>query len=326
MARPVLLLCVLLATWSHVGASPAPLNGSIVIDVAALGQTLWGVGFEIQSDSIGSGNKGLPDSNASVPWDLVPSERVRFATTILAGFRYCRLGLGLYFRGLTPDAKNIVERWPGQAAALADMARTARIEGFAPEYWSPPPGWKSNGAYIGGHLVGFDKATLDAFGDAVVRDLQYLQQKGLNVIFFGLQNEPPYLTPYSCCVYNETTYEQAFAAVAPKVRAAFPEALIHVCSNTGQTGAGALVAANGPLVASFVDAWTWHCVGCDSDRQLPAGAAGYMKNSQGKHVFNNVGGAWRACGWPRAPIPRAAHPFAPPTPAGVRVPRQQNGP
>jgi len=267
--------------------APAPSNGTYVIDVSARAQTLWGIGFEIQSDSIGSGNHGLPDSNASVPWDLVPAERARFARDVLAGFRYCRLGLGLYFRGTTPDGLNTVERWPGQAAALADMARASGIEGFAPEYWSPPPGWKSNGAFIGGTLRAFDGATLAAFGDAVVRDLRYLNASGLVPVMWGLQNEPPYSTPYSCCVYNESSYAAAFAATARAVRAAFPEVLVHVCSNTGQgAGAGALVAADARLSA-LVDAWTWHCVGCASTRQLGDAGRAYARGAQGKFVLNN---------------------------------------
>lgn len=268
-------------------SAPAPTNGSFVIDVGARAQTIWGLGFEIQSDSIGSGNHGLPDSNASVPWDLIPSERARFASDVLAGFRYCRLGMGLYFRGTTPDEKNIVERWPGQAAALADMARASGIEGFAPEFWSPPPGWKSNHAFIGGELVAFDADTLGAFGDAVVRDLQYLTQHGIKPVLWGLQNEPPYLTPYSCCVYNSSTYRETFAAVAPRVRAAFPEVAVHVCSNTGQgKGAGEEVAADAALV-KLVDIWSWHCVGCNSDEQLGSKVARFVDNAQGKVVINN---------------------------------------
>lgn len=267
--------------------APTPTSGSYVINVSDRAQTLWGIGFEIQSDSIGSDNHGLPESNASVPWDLVPAERARFASDVLAGFRYCRLGLGLYFRGTTPDQLNIVERWPGQAAALADMARMSGIEGFAPEFWSPPPGWKSNHAFIGGELRAFDAATLDAFGDAVVRDLQYLNASGLTPVMWGLQNEPPYTTPYSCCVYNSSTYALTFAAAATKVRAAFPEALVHVCSNTGQgKGAGSLVAAT-PSLTALVDAWTWHCVGCPSTSQLGDAGRHYTDNAQGKHVFNN---------------------------------------
>ncbi len=68
-----------------------------------------------------AGNHGLPSSNSSVPNDLVQSEKDRLFSDMLAGFRYCRLAMGLYFRGLTPDNKTIVERWPGQAAGLAEV-------------------------------------------------------------------------------------------------------------------------------------------------------------------------------------------------------------
>lgn len=46
----------------------------------------------------------VPDSDpttTSAPHDLTPSERVRLATEMLTGFRWCRLALGLYLRGLT---------------------------------------------------------------------------------------------------------------------------------------------------------------------------------------------------------------------------------
>ena len=258
-----------LPTWHSSGSAPAdaPSPGRFVVDAAALQQTIWGIGFEIQSDSIGSGNNGLPESNSSVPWELVPSERSRLATEMLGGFRFCRLALGLYFRGTTADKKNIVERWPGQAAALAELAREARIDGFDVEYWSPPPGWKSKGSYIGGTLIGFDAATLDAFSDAVVRDLQYLEAAGLHPVQWGLQNEPPYSTPYSCCVYDPQQYHAAFTACATKIRRALPNLTIHVCSNTGQTVTGAPIAAD-PAAAALVDGWTWHCVGCPSSEQL----------------------------------------------------------
>lgn len=167
------------------GPSPDPAGpGTYRVDLSPAGkrQTIWGVGFEIQSDSIGSGNNGMPgdgklvcrvrvhrikctfvahahpctshhcavlirvvyvccgchacvvactcmgactsrarsvaqsallDRNAlsqvpdsdptttSAPHDLTPSERVRLATEMLTGFRWCRLALGLYLRGLT---------------------------------------------------------------------------------------------------------------------------------------------------------------------------------------------------------------------------------
>jgi len=122
--------------------------GKFQIDVTRLNQTIWGIGFEIQSDSIGSGNHGLPESNSSVPWELTPTERTRLAKEMLLGFRFCRLALGLYFRGTTPDEKQIVERWPGQAQALATMAVESQIEGFDVEYWSPPPGKSSLSATL----------------------------------------------------------------------------------------------------------------------------------------------------------------------------------
>ena len=48
-------------------------------------QTVWGIGFEIQSDAIGSGNTGLPEDRHAVPHDLTPAERERLAKEMLAG-------------------------------------------------------------------------------------------------------------------------------------------------------------------------------------------------------------------------------------------------
>jgi hypothetical protein len=303
-------------TFGYQSSAPKPassINGTYVINISKHAQTIWGVGFEIQSDSIGSANRGLPESNSSVPWELTPSEQHRFATDMLSGFRFCRLGLGLYFRGLANGNHSIVERWPGQAAALAQMANWSGIEGFAAEYWSPAPGWKTSNSFIGGSLSDPMNATFqDAFSDNVVEDLRYLQSHGLTPVMWGLQNEPPYSTSYSCCIYNEAQYTATFAAAVPKVRvrdrivsltfytractllvlpwqvhAAFPDITVHVCSNTGQgSGAGAGVAANASLVA-LTDGWTWHCVGCSSDEQLGSNVDRFLNNSQGVPVWNN---------------------------------------
>jgi hypothetical protein len=89
------------ARAAAVRASPAAsraaadIEGTYFINSSALAQTMLGIGLEIQSDSIGSGNDGLPLSNSSVPWELVPSERARLATDVVAGFRLIRLALGL---------------------------------------------------------------------------------------------------------------------------------------------------------------------------------------------------------------------------------------
>ena len=62
-------------------------------------QVIKGLGFEIQSDSIGSGNAGMPDEVVAVPHDLTATEKVRFYQEMLHGFRYARLAMGLYLRG-----------------------------------------------------------------------------------------------------------------------------------------------------------------------------------------------------------------------------------
>lgn len=112
-------------------------------------QTVWGIGFEIQSDAIGSGNTGLPTNKNAVPHDLTPSERERLATEMLRGFRYCRLAGGLYWRGLDEEQKYLQPRWPEQLEELRVMIETADVEGLSLEYWSPAPYWKANNSYVG---------------------------------------------------------------------------------------------------------------------------------------------------------------------------------
>ncbi len=203
-------------------------------------QTILGLGVEIQSDSIGSGNDGLPDKVSAVPHDLTASERTRFYSELLKGFRYVRLAMGLYIRGLTSDSKNIVERYPNQMVDLRQMIQESGIEGASVEYWSPAPYWKKNSSFIGGSLKQFDDGFLSDFGDAVVRDLDYLADNGIPIAMFSLQNEPKYTynKPYSYTPYTDQQYYQAFRMVAPKVRSAYPDVLIHNDSHNGQTGMG----------------------------------------------------------------------------------------
>lgn len=87
------------------------LQGTVDIHTDQYKQTVWGIGFEIQSDAIGSGNTGLPEERHAVPHDLTPSERERFAKEMLDGFRYCRLAGGLYWRGLDAEKKYLMPRW-----------------------------------------------------------------------------------------------------------------------------------------------------------------------------------------------------------------------
>lgn len=255
-------------------------------------QTIWGLGVEIQSDSIGSGNDGLPTATTSVPHDLVASERTRFYQQMLKagrpdrGFRYLRLALGLYLRGLDADRKHIIGRWPEQMAELAELVQQSAMEGVSAEYWSPAPHWKSNGSFIHGSLASFTPAFLEEFGDAVVQDLQYLTANSLPVAMWGLQNEPNINggALYSKCEYSNEQYYSAFKAVAPKIRAAFPNVFIHNESFAGQTGRGSALIRGDAATLALVDGWSWHRIGADSNEQI---TTDFRANSVGKPVINN---------------------------------------
>ncbi len=82
---------------------PAAAEGNYTVHPDRPKQVIKGLGFEIQSDSIASGNNGLPEETTSVPHDLVPKERTRFYNEMIKGFRYCRLAGGLYWRGLDSE-------------------------------------------------------------------------------------------------------------------------------------------------------------------------------------------------------------------------------
>ena len=76
---------------------PSAVTGVFVIDTTASGrrQVFEGVEVELQSDSIGTNNNGMPmdgglvpdahPSTIGAPHDLTPSERARFATDIVVG-------------------------------------------------------------------------------------------------------------------------------------------------------------------------------------------------------------------------------------------------
>jgi O-glycosyl hydrolase len=207
---------------------------------------------------------------------------------MLKGFRYVRLAMGLYVRGLTPDRQNIVERYPEQMSDLREMMQQSGIEGAAVEYWSPAPYWKTTNNLIGGSLKAFDSAFLSDFSDAVVRDLTYLTQHGIRLSMFGLQNEPKYsyAKTYPYTTYTDQQYYATFRHVAPKVRAAFPGTLIHSNSQAGQIGIGSALIRSDPAALSFVDAWTWHRIGADSTEQI-TNRLMFNADAHGRPVFNN---------------------------------------
>ncbi|MPY89729.1 MAG: hypothetical protein GEU99_17630 [Luteitalea sp.] len=284
MRRSTLVIALFLAT---AGLSAQHREGRYRLHLDQPRQTIWGLGVEIQSDSIGSANLGLPDKVVAVPHDLTRMERRRFYTDMLRGFRYCRLALGLYLRGLDTEKKHIIERYPGQMRDLKEMMDQSGMESVAAEYWSPAPYWKSNGRYRGGTLRSFDPEFLDELGDALVADLRYLEGHGLEVSMWSLQNEPPVNhDKYSTAEYSGDQYYRTMKAVAPKIRAAFPKVLIHADSHSGQHSDGGKRIRQDPDLLRLVDAWTWHRIGRDSNELIDK-AEWFSREAEGKPVFNN---------------------------------------
>ncbi len=248
-------------------------------------QTIEGLGMEIQSDSISSGNNGLPTATTSVPHDLVASERTRFYNDMLKGFRYVRLAMGLYLRGLDTAQQHIIERFSGQMDELAEMIQQSGIDGADVEYWSPAPYWKSNNSYIQGTLKQYDSTFLNRFGDALVQDVNYLQAHGVPVVQWGLQKEPSVCgVQYSSNCYTSQQYYDTFKVVAPKIRTNFPSVFIHANSEGGQNGVGGSLIRGDSATLGLVDSWTWHKIGSSSNEQI---TSNYNSNAMGKPVFNN---------------------------------------
>lgn len=251
-------------------------------------QTILGIGVEIQSDSIGSGNNGLPKEPVAVPHDLTPAERKRFAKEMLSGFRYLRLAGGLYWRGTDPEGKFLQPRWPTQLAELRELIDTAGIEGVSFEYWSPAPFWKANQSYVAlpekdsrernrlrPFAPGFaedpvyqgDAARFFAdFARAVVTDIKTLQAAGIRTSMFGLQNEPNVNhTIYSTNEYPDSdSYVRTFRAVAGAIRAHDPKILLF--ADTYHDFPKLIAPAmKDPEIAALVDAYVVHTVGKPSE-------------------------------------------------------------
>lgn len=257
-------------------------------------QKILGLGFEIQSDSIGSGNTGMPRDVVAIPHDLTPSERSRFYHDMLHGFRYSRLALGLYLRGVSSDQKHIVERYPGQMRDLHEMMVESGIEGFDVEYWSPAPYWKSTGRLEGGSLRSSDPRFIDEFTDAVVGDLKYLRRNGLHVSMWALQNEPaigdlakhPDQRSYATCYYTAADYYSVMKVAVPKVRALLPSVQIHADSWLGQADPSSALIRQDPALLNQIDAWTWHQIGHNSNDEITKQSY-YTADSAGKPVYQN---------------------------------------
>ncbi len=292
------LACALMGAMQvELWAGDSPLAGTVPqitddrSDVSILRdrakQVVKGIGFEIQADAIGSGNQGLQNEPLGVPHDLAPAERQRLAAEMLHGFRYCRLAGGLYWRGLDADKKHLQPRWPEQLEELQALLEAAGVEGLSFEYWSPAPYWKGAQAFVGGRegdpqnrlrcfapgfaedgvFHGDTNRFLAEFAQAVVTDIQTLNQAGLKVSLFGLQNEPEVNHAiYSSCEYpGGAAYVQAFTAVAGAVRRHDPNILIF--ADTFNSFPKLIAAGTrDPRVAALLDAYAVHIVGTSSEK------------------------------------------------------------
>lgn len=284
----VAILLLMSLFWpSVVRAGSSDNEGSYTVQLVKPEQVIQGLGVEIQSDGWGP-DWINSDPVRGVPYVLNDAERKRLATSMLKGFRYLRLGMGIWYRGVTDDGKNFQERYTGQNDALLQMIADAGIEGISMEYWSPAPYWKTSGKLVGGVLKKYTSAFLTSFARAMVTDLQYLQNKGFKILTWGMQNEPLFTnTSYPACQYSAHNYVMAFKYVAPRIREASPSTEIIVDSNDGNTGAIASeLKTNNPSLLKYVDAWVYHRIGESSD--LPMDSAEKLKaGAEGKPIYNN---------------------------------------
>ena len=264
--------------------SAAPAESAFTIFTDQPRQVIKGIGFEIQSDSIASGNAGLPAVSTSVPHDLVPAERERFYHEMLQGFRYCRLAGGLYWRGQNdPNQKYLESRWPEQLAEIRDMIQAAGIEGLSFEYWSPSPYWKANRKYTGRdksenslRCYGKDFAAdadyrgdtnrfLKDFAAACRHDLQTLRDSRIPISLWGLQNEPMVDENYSSCLYTPKNYAPVFLAVAPVIRDFDPKIQIIADTASGWGFSFIRPVLDNPETSGLVDDLVIHHCGADAN-------------------------------------------------------------
>ena len=280
------------AMIEYLGEEPVVETGEYSIDLEDPQQTIWGLGVEIQSDSIASGNGGLPEEPNSAPHDLIQSERDRFYSDMLKGFRYVRMAGGLFYRGTDEEGKHLQERWETQDEELAELVEKSGVEGFNFEFWSPMPYFKANGKYtINGEkdnqkkmlrcfgpdfaddpvYHGDKEKFLNDFADTLVEDFQRMREDGLPIVQFSLQNEPAITSvygDYSHCYYTPQAYYETCKVVLPKLKEAFPDLFIHATSWEGQNASESKMIKADKNLFPYVDGWSYHRVGYNSNDPL----------------------------------------------------------
>ncbi len=135
-----------------------------------------------------------------------------------------------------------------------------------------------------------------------MQDVRYLEQHGLHVAQWGLQNEPVFgmtplngekvktgerpKMPYGIMFYSPEDYATTLKYTIPKLRLLKPSLHIHAISWDGPAGTYADEIRKDPELLKRIDAWTWHQVGSNSNAQIDDQAK-YMKGAGGKPVYSN---------------------------------------
>lgn len=282
-------------TYEHrPGGSGGEETGEVLTAEYVLGydtpkQTIEGIGVELQSDAFGP-NYRNDDPLKGVPYELTVSERRRLSKEVLKGFRYLRLASGLWFRGLTDDEKNIVERYPGQAQDILNLMNDAGMEAISYEYWSVAPYWKSSNHLVSGSIKQFDPDFLDELGDALAKDVQYMLDKGFKIRAWGLQNEAAQPTTnvlnYPHVYYTAENYVSVFKAVVPKIKKVIPEAEIIAETMNGCLGKFGSAIRKDPEALELLDTWVYHKTGSNADLMIEK-AELMSKDRCGKPIYTN---------------------------------------
>jgi hypothetical protein len=250
-------------------------------------QRIWGLGFEIQSDSIGSGNQGLPDSRVAV-CRTISCRRSARVSPMRCSRASATAGSPAAFTGAASIPRGNfcarVGRSSSRSCAPCWIAPGSRA---SPSNTGPPaPFWKANGRYVGRSV---DDATnvlrcfgpdfardpvyrgdvgrfLADFAAALATDVKTLQAAGLKVAMWGLQNEPHAAgSGYSRCPYPDSSnYARAYVAAATAIRRV--DANILLISDTDSHFPRRIgPAMRDPSVAALVDAYVVHTIGADSE-------------------------------------------------------------
>ena len=115
----------------------------------------------------------------------------------------------------------------------------------------------------------------------MAQDVLTLRSAGLNIKWWGLQNEPQNCPEYAGLRYNDSSYRDVFVATAPKIKAVAAGVRIEAGSSNG-CASPAKGVFDDPVASALVDSWTFHTGG-----KLAATAMKNFSCGDGKSVWVN---------------------------------------